>query len=123
MTNIELVTKFCGDNFEQFQNWLEEEHEIESTEAEVILGIVGTSKQDQICIVSVSKQAVYCVEGKTCVMWTKEKRYVDDAYQQYCRGSEVSRDSPFTFKTLTIPTEEYEKRPDIWWTWKEEAHQ
>lgn len=37
MTNIELVKAFCEEQFEEFQLWLEDVHEVEGSEAEVIL--------------------------------------------------------------------------------------
>lgn len=37
MNNIKLVKHFCEENYELFQEWLEDVHEIEGTEAEIIL--------------------------------------------------------------------------------------
>ena len=37
MEDTKLVAEFIEDNYEQFQQWLESKHEIEGTEAELIL--------------------------------------------------------------------------------------
>lgn len=37
MNDIKLVKEFCEANYELFQQWLEDVHEIEGTEAEIIL--------------------------------------------------------------------------------------
>lgn len=39
--SVHLVKEFCESNFDQFQEWLGITHEIESSEAEVILGHIN----------------------------------------------------------------------------------
>jgi hypothetical protein len=45
--NIQLMMEFCDKNYEEFQNFIEDEYEIEPTEAELILKNVSKTVQDQ----------------------------------------------------------------------------